>query len=147
MNKPIVMTVENLFVNLGLNLKPIGYIIQNVYFGYSVELGGGFVIHRYSRDSLSIIKVTPDVASTTLTNLLKCLAGGKEAGGFNAIISSGCCGWFAGQLEKEMTVGDWLILLVEEDFIFRVPIEERHYAILSLLGIAAEQTAINIGNA
>jgi putative transcriptional regulator len=140
------MDLDDLFLTLGIDAIKNRYRRHNVLFGGPVETECGFVIHRYSRDWRSTIRVTSGMALTTSTDILESIAGGTEIGGFDALISLGCCGWSEGQLEKEIKMSAWLVVPAREELMFKVPIEERYDTALSSLGIKPEQISIKTGH-
>ena len=51
------------------------------------------------------------------------------------LVSLGCSGWGAGQLEEEIARNGWLTVVADPRIIFDLPIEERFTAAFKLLGI------------
>ena len=145
-NKPIDVDIDDLFLTLGINTKKNRYRGHDVFFGGPVETECGFIIHRYSRDWRSTIRLTSGMALTTSTDILESIAHGTEIGDFDALISLGCCGWTEGQLEKEIKMSAWLVVPAKAELMFQVPIEERYDSVLSSLGIKPEQISIKTGH-
>jgi putative transcriptional regulator len=145
-NKPIDMDIDDLFLTLGINTKKNRCRGHDVFFGGPVETEYGFIIHRYSRDWRSTIRLTSGMALTTSTDILESIAHGTEIGDFDALISLGCCGWAEGQLEKEIKMSAWLVVPAKAELMFQVPIEERYDSALSSLGIKPEQISIKTGH-
>ena len=144
-NKPLDIDINDLFLTLGINTKNNRYRGQNVFFGGPVETECGFVVHRYSRDWRSTIRVTSGIALTTSLDILESIADGPELEDFHALISLGCCGWSEGQLEKEIKMSAWLVVPARAELMFQVPIKERYDTALSSLGIKPEQISIKTG--
>jgi putative transcriptional regulator len=140
------MDIDDLFLTLGINTKKNRCRGHDVFFGGPVETECGFIIHRYSRDWRSTIRLTSDMALTTSTDILESIAHGTEIGDFDALISLGCCGWAEGQLEKEIKMSAWLVVPAKAELMFQVPIEERYDSALSSLGIKPEQISIKTGH-
>jgi len=145
-NKPIDMDIDDLFLTLGINTKKNRYRGRDVFFGGPVETECGFVIHRYSRDWRSTIRLTSDMALTTSTDILESITHGTEIGDPDALISLGCCSWSEGRLEKEIKMSAWLVVPAKAELMFQVPIEERCDSALSSLGIKPEQISIKTGH-
>ncbi|MBP0598396.1 YqgE/AlgH family protein [Herbaspirillum sp. LeCh32-8] len=144
-NKPTDMTMDVLFdrINLKLEIKPdTPDAMPEVYrrpvmFGGPVQVERGFVLHsalapeadKYS----STLQVTDDISLTTSKDVLEAVAHGD--GPQRVLVSLGCSGWSAGQLEDELGRNGWLTVKADPAIIFEMPVEERFTAALALLGI------------
>ena len=73
-NKPIDMDIDDLFLTLGINTKKHRYRGHDVFFGGPVKTECGFIIHRFSRDWRSTIRLTSGMALTTSTDILESIA-------------------------------------------------------------------------
>jgi putative transcriptional regulator len=65
--------------------------------------------------------------------VLEAVAGGD--GPKRILVSLGCSGWSAGQLEEEIGRNGWLTVRADPAIIFDLPIEDRFFAAMKLLGI------------
>lgn len=144
-NKPTDMTMDVLFdrINLKLEIKPdTPDAMPEVYrrpvmFGGPVQVERGFVLHsalapedgKYS----STLQVTDDISLTTSKDVLEAVAHGN--GPQRVLVTLGCSGWSAGQLEDELGRNGWLTVKADPAIIFELPVEERFTAALALLGI------------
>lgn len=136
-NKPTDMTMEVLFerIDLKLEIRPNQRLMAEkpVMFGGPVQVERGFVLHTPLDQFSSMIRVTDEIALTTSKDILEAVASGKGPGKF--LVSLGCAGWSAGQLEDEIIKNGWLTVDADPSIIFDLPIAERFVAAVKLLGI------------
>ena len=136
-NKPTDMTMQVLLERIDLTLeivprrKPIGRKL--VMFGGPVQIERGFVLHTPLGAFSSMMAVTDQIALTTSKDVLEAVASG--AGPERILVSLGCSGWSAGQLEEEIGRNGWLTVRADPSIIFDMPIEQRFTAAMGLLGI------------
>lgn len=134
-NKPIDIKLKNLFekVELALDRDELGE--QPVFFGGPVQTERGFVLHEPMGEGepfSSTMAVPGGLAMTTSRDVLEALAGG--AGPKKVLITLGCSGWSAGQLEEELARNGWLTVNADPAVIFDTPVEKRYDRAVSLLG-------------
>jgi putative transcriptional regulator len=140
-NKPTDMTMDVLFDRISLKLEIVAdadefrpsTITRPVMFGGPVQIERGFVLHSPSATFSSTLMVTPDIGLTTSKDVLEAVAHGD--GPPQVLVSLGCSGWSAGQLEEEIGRNGWLTVAADPAIIFDLPYEERFVAALKLLGI------------
>jgi putative transcriptional regulator len=147
-NKPTEMSMEVLFDSIDLTLEihsssdqagasmhlPSSLIgDQPVMFGGPVQVDRGFVLHSPGSRYSSTLEVSDRVAMTTSKDVLESVATG--CGPNRWLISLGCAGWSAGQLEAEISRNGWLTVMADPNIIFDLPIDERFNAAIRLLGI------------
>jgi len=138
-NKQTDMTMEVLFerIDLKLEISPqrvaTGFDKKPVMFGGPVQVERGFVLHAPHGNFSSMMKVTDDVALTTSKDVLEAVAAGDGPG--RMLVTLGCSGWSAGQLEDEISRNGWLTVRADHNIIFDLPVEERFAAAMKLLGI------------
>ena len=136
-NRPTDMTMDVLFERLDLSLE----IIPNdlikpqvpVLFGGPVQVERGFVLHAPSADYNSSLTVSDDVSLTTSRDVLEAAAQGN--GPRRLVVTLGCAGWGAGQLEEEILRNGWLTVRADPAVLFDTPSAERFVAAMNLLGI------------
>jgi putative transcriptional regulator len=92
-----------------------------------------------------MMKVTDDIAMTTSKDVLEAVAVGE--GPRRLMVSLGCSGWSAGQLEEEICRNGWLTVRADPSIIFDLPIEERFTAAMKLLGIDPTMLTGDAGHA
>jgi len=148
-NKATDMTLDLLLDRIDLSLEieagrvPVDK--KPVMFGGPVQVERGFVLHSPHGPYSSMMKVNEDVALTTSKDVLEAVAVGT--GPQRLLVSLGCSGWSAGQLEEEIVRNGWLTVRADPAIIFDLPIEERFAAAMKLLGIDPMTLAGEAGHA
>lgn len=136
-NKVTDMTMDTLFERIDLRLEisasGISHDKEPVMFGGPVQVERGFVLHAPPGPYSSMIKVNDDVALTTSKDVLEAVGSGSGPQKF--LVSLGCAGWGAGQLEEEIARNGWLTVAARREIIFDTPVEARFIAALKLLGV------------
>lgn len=136
-NRPTDMTMDVLFerLDLSLEISPHGRALADgpVLFGGPVQVERGFVLHAPCADYSSSLRVSDEVALTTSRDVLEAAAEGR--GPDRMIVTLGCAGWSAGQLEDEILRNGWLTVKADPAILFDTPIAERFAAAMHLLGI------------
>ena len=148
-NKPTDMTMQVLFerVDLTLEINPLQPTLPDnpVMFGGPVQLERGFVLHSPQGVFSSMMQVTDQIALTTSKDILEAVAGGS--GPARLLVTLGCAGWSAGQLEEEIIRNGWLTVSADPSIIFELPVEQRFTAAIRLLGIDPNMLAAEAGHA
>nr|WP_150118632.1 YqgE/AlgH family protein [Collimonas fungivorans] len=151
-NKPTDMTMQVLFdrIDLKLEISPgLGFddpiADRPVMFGGPVQVERGFVLHAPIKSYSSTLKVTDQIAMTTSKDVLEEVAHGS--GPQRILVSLGCSGWSAGQLESEIVHNGWLTVAADPAIIFELPIAERFAAAVNLLGISPYMLTAESGRA
>ncbi|MEO6361708.1 MAG: YqgE/AlgH family protein [Caldimonas sp.] len=151
-NKPIDITLKNLFEKVELSLDREDYAAQPVYFGGPVQTERGFVLHEPidagdgdEAPYNSSLKVEGGLEMTTSKDVLEAIASGS--GPKKVLVTLGYSGWAAGQLEEEMSRNGWINVDAEPGIIFDTPVGERYVKALSLLGIDAGMLSADAGHA
>ncbi len=136
-NRPTDMTMDVLFERLDLSLEitPHDQVMPQVpvLFGGPVQVERGFVLHAPSADYNSSLTVSDDVSLTTPRDVLEAAAQGN--GPRRLVVTLGCAGWSAGQLEDEILRNGWLTVRADPAILFDMPSAERFTAAMNLLGI------------
>ncbi|MDP9107513.1 MAG: YqgE/AlgH family protein [Pseudomonadota bacterium] len=148
-NKPTDMTMQVLFerVDLQLEINPQHPTLPDhpVMFGGPVQLERGFVLHSPVGMFSSMMQVTDAIALTTSKDILEAVAAG--GGPQRLLVTLGCSGWSAGQLEEEIIRNGWLTVSADPSIIFDLPVEQRFTAAMRLLGIDPNMLAAEAGHA
>jgi putative transcriptional regulator len=155
-NKPTDMTMDILFerIDLELEIAPdlSAFDHKPVMFGGPVQVERGFVLHsctgqagQFASPFSSMMKITDEIALTTSKDVLEAVASGR--GPKHILVTLGCAGWSAGQLEDEIARNGWLTVPADPSIIFDMPIEERFAAAMKLLGIDPLTLAGEAGHA
>ncbi len=153
-NRPTDMTMDVLFERLDLELEisphtrlPAGPVM----FGGPVQVERGFVLHAPEPDHAthaaysSSLAVSGEVALTTSRDVLEAVAEGR--GPRRLLVTLGCAGWSAGQLEDEILRNGWLTVKSDPSILFDTPIEARFAAAMHLLGIDPNRLTGDVGHA
>jgi putative transcriptional regulator len=149
-NKPIDITLRNLFEKVELSLDREDLAEAPVYFGGPVQTERGFVLHEPTGADAegsynSSLKIEGGLEMTTSKDVLEALANG--AGPKKVLVTLGYSGWAAGQLEDEISNNGWINVAAEPRIIFDTPVAERYDKALSLLGIDAGMLSSAAGHA
>jgi len=148
-NRPTDMTMDVLFdrLDLSLEINPHGPASARgpVMFGGPVQVERGFVLHAPAADYNSSLNVSGDVSLTTSRDVLEAAARGE--GPSRLLVTLGCAGWSAGQLEDEILRNGWLTVRADPAILFDTPVEERFAAAMSLLGIDPTMLSGEAGHA
>jgi putative transcriptional regulator len=148
-NKPIDIKLKNLFEKVELTLAQVDLAEQPVYFGGPVQTERGFVLHESLSDTRaaynSTLAIPGGLAMTTSKDVLEAMADG--GGPRKVLITLGCSGWQAGQLEDEIGRNGWLTVGADPVVIFDTPIEARYHRALSLLGFDPRMLSQEAGHA
>jgi putative transcriptional regulator len=149
-NKPIDITLKNLFDRVELSLDREELARLPVYFGGPVQTERGFVLHEAQADSEpalynSTLTVPGGLSMTTSKDVLEALANG--AGPSRVLVTLGYSGWDAGQLEEEIGRNGWLTVDADPQVIFDTPTEQRYQRALSLLGFDPRMLSADVGHA
>jgi putative transcriptional regulator len=136
-NKATDMTMDTLFDRIDLQLEiatsGIAHDKEAVMFGGPVQVERGFVLHAPAGPYSSMLKVNDEISLTTSKDVLEAVGSGNGPQRF--LVSLGCAGWGAGQLEEEIARNGWLTVAASREIIFDIPVEARFAAALKLLGI------------
>ena len=150
-NKPIDITLKNLFEKVELSLDRDDFAELPVYFGGPVQTERGFVLHEpqsaENGDSPynSSLRIAGGLEMTTSKDVLEAISSG--AGPKKVLVTLGYSGWGAGQLEEEMSRNGWINVDAEPGIIFDTPVSQRYGKALSLLGIDASMLSSDAGHA
>jgi putative transcriptional regulator len=147
-NKPIDIKLKNLFEKVELPLDRAELAEQPVFFGGPVQTERGFVLHEATAGDAaysSTIVVPGGLEMTTSKDVLEAMSQG--AGPKRVLITLGCSGWSAGQLEDELGRNGWLTVDADPAIIFDTPVEQRYERALSLLGFDPRMLSQQAGHA
>jgi putative transcriptional regulator len=148
-NKPIDITLANLFEKVDLTLSGSDLAEQPVYFGGPVQTERGFVLHEPqghdAQTFSSTLQVPGGLEMTTSKDVLEALSHGQ--GPKRVLVTLGYSGWSAGQLEDEIGRNGWLTVAAQPDIIFDTPVDQRYDRALGLLGIDPRMLSQEAGHA
>ena len=148
-NKPIDITLANLFEKVDLSLEGNDLAEQPVYFGGPVQTERGFVVDgphgRQAQAVHATLQVPGGREMTTSQDVLEAMSHGQ--GPRRVLVTLGYSGWSAGQLEDEIGRNGWLTVAAEPGIIFDTPVAERYDRALGLLGIDPRMLSQEAGHA
>ena len=148
-NKPIAMTVADLFEKIELSPPRTELAERAVFYGGPVQTERGFILHEPLDEQgghyNASLAVTGGLEMTTSRDVLEALSNG--AGPKRVLVALGYSGWAAGQLEEEIGRNGWLTVEASHDIIFDTPIELRYERALGLLGVDPRMLSQDAGHA
>ncbi len=148
-NKPISLTVGNLFEKVELSLPDESLAARPVFYGGPVQTERGFVLHERLDEQgghyNATLAIPGGLEMTTSRDVLEALSHG--AGPRKLLVTLGYSGWAAGQLEEEIGRNGWLTVDAAPEIIFETPVEQRYERALGLLGIDPRMLSTEAGHA
>tara|TARA_B100000029_G_C17461229_1_gene918592 strand:- start:493 stop:1017 length:525 start_codon:yes stop_codon:yes gene_type:complete len=116
-NKPFEKPeLKVLFQKLLKDQDKIIKIIPKVYFGGPVLIEHGIVVHSSSYKSEDSMEISEEFSITSSRKILQDIADGNGPKQYKLML--GHAGWEAGQLEREIENGDWLMQSTSYNFVF-----------------------------
>ena len=132
-NRPISLTLSELFAQINMQLNQNELEDMLVHFGGPVQTDRGFVLHEPNGVWQSTLHINDKVGLTTSKDILQAV--GEGVGPRHLLVTLGYAGWSEGQLEQELSQNAWLSVPADERIMFDLPAEERLTAAMALLGI------------
>lgn len=132
-NRPISLTLSELFAQINMPLNQNELEDMLVHFGGPVQTDRGFVLHEPNGEWQSTLHINNKVGLTTSKDILQAV--GEGVGPRHLLVTLGYAGWSEGQLEQELSQNAWLSVPADERILFDMPAEERLPAAMALLGI------------
>lgn len=144
-NRPIDMSLEDLFERIDMSLESPRFQGQPVYFGGPVQTDRGFVLHRPVGSWQSTLAVNAHVGLTSSRDILQAVA--RDGKPQDILVSLGYAGWAAGQLEQELAQNAWLTVPAKPHILFEQPYEDRLASAMELLGVDFTRLIEDAGHA
>jgi putative transcriptional regulator len=132
-NKPISLTLGNLFEKVELSPPAEPLADSPVFYGGPVQTDRGFVLHEPQGNWQSTLRVREAIGLTTSKDILEAV--GRGEGPSRMLVTLGYAGWSPGQIEHEISQNAWLTVEARDAIIFDLPAEERLPAAMELLGL------------
>jgi putative transcriptional regulator len=104
-----------------------------VHYGGPVDPGASFVLHSRDYHSSGTMDVKGGVAVTGSSEVLRDVAAGR--GPARSLLALGYAGWGAGQLEREITTGSWIVVDADPAILFDDHAETKWQRALARRGI------------
>lgn len=145
-NKPMELTLQNLFERVDLSLSSEQLAATPVLYGGPVDTNRGFVLHNQTDKSYdSTLQVREGLSLTMSKDVLEAVAEGE--GPPKLVVTLGHSSWGEGQLEQELSLNAWLTVPADPSIVFDVPHNERLGAAMHLLGIDPMMLSDQVGHA
>lgn len=116
-----------------------------IYFGGPVDTNQGFILHTPDATYPGTFKHESGICFSAGMELLKDI--GSGCGPEKLLVSMGCAGWSAGQLEQELEAGSWIIAPASPKLLFDTPNDEKWGVAAASLGIDFSRLSSTVGHA
>ena len=135
---------KDLYKELGLDFveEEAG---KQVYIGGPVHIGEVFILHAPPFEWEGTVLINNELAVSNTKDIIRAIAMGN--GPKKYMISLGCAGWGANQLESEIRQNAWLTVPFSNDLIFDYPDVEKWSKSVERLGINPLLLSMSAGNA
>jgi len=144
-NRPINITVGDVFEQLDLSTDNGVLNDKRALSGGPVESAQGFVLHDTDRRWESTMRISNDLAVTSSRDILEDII--KGDGPDNFLLTLGCANWAPHQLEEEMMSNAWLTCPVKNSILFELPYQQRWTAAADSLGVDLSRMSSFVGHA
>ncbi|MGV6810200.1 MAG: YqgE/AlgH family protein [bacterium] len=144
-NRPMNITLDDLFTQLDIPLENDALKKINAVVGGPVQPEQGFIIHTTDKQWESTLAISDQLAVTSSRDILEDIALNKGPERF--IFALGCAGWAPGQLEDEMKENTWLTVPVDQRILFDTPFSQRWKGAAHNLGIDINLISDTVGHA
>ncbi|MFW2176686.1 MULTISPECIES: YqgE/AlgH family protein [unclassified Moraxella] len=145
-NKPIQHShITKLFEELDVNVTDPKLYQKTPLDGGPMNPEVGFVLHTGQPHWSSSFAITENVCITTSKDILYSLGIGQGVEHFELCL--GHTSWVKGQLEQEISQGDWLVMPANSRLLFEVPHAERWQVATDQLGVNFDKFSTDIGHA
>ena len=144
-NRPISLTMGELFDQIKAPLDQPELKTRPVLFGGPVQTDRGFVLHEPMGQWQSTLPINDKVGLTTSRDILQAVGQGK--GPNSLLVTLGYAGWMPGQLEHELSQNAWLSVPASEHILFDLPAEARLTAAMALMGVDYASLSDEAGHA
>ena len=118
---------------------------QPIHIGGPVESNRGFVLHTQDHMLPESLSVTHEIGLTSSIEILRDITNG--VGPTHSIVTLGCAGWYAGQLEDELAANIWLSMPASSDLVFRDTANDLWGDAYKLLGVNPANFVSDMGQA
>lgn len=143
-NRPSHVSFTALADYLNIQIKDYALADTQICSGGPVEPERGFILHSTDKKWPNTLPVSEDLALSAAFEVIQDIAHGEGPNAF--LISLGCAGWDAGQLEAEITDNAWLVCEANLDVLFNTPSELRFNAATDVLGIDMNFLSPDVGH-
>lgn len=146
-NQPSKLVIPDLMEELGITIKD-AFLSRlqdsSILTGGPVERNKGFILHEAGTEWDYTLPVNDDVSLSMSKDILQEIADG--GGPSRYLVTLGCAGWDAGQLEQEIGGNVWLTVPANTELLFSTDYENKASAVAALLGVSLSQLASLAGH-
>jgi putative transcriptional regulator len=132
-NRPIEVTLEELFEQLDIPSEKKSIKGMRALRGGPVQVEQGFVIHDKGKVWENTLTINDEISVTASRDILFDIAKGE--GPENFLLTLGCASWGPGQMESEIMNNSWLNCDVDKKILFNTPFKKRWRGAVDTLGI------------
>ncbi|MEY4516928.1 MAG: hypothetical protein RL180_1274 [Pseudomonadota bacterium] len=143
LNRPSAVDLQDLLSDLQIAADDVAP--HAVLEGGPLRPEVGFVLHTGQPVWHSSIAVSENVCITTSKDILEAIAQNQGVEHYQMML--GYSGWAAGQLEQELSRGDWFICEPDMALLFQLPYDQRWNAAAQKIGINMNWLSSEIGHA
>lgn len=144
-NRPIDITVGDLFKQLEIDSIEQPVLAATALNGGPVQPNQGFVLHDTSRSWEGTLQVCDNLSVTSSRDILDDIASGE--GPDNFLLALGCSSWSPGQVEDELRQNAWLTCPANSQILFNTPYDQRWTSAADILGVDVNLISDTIGHA
>ncbi|MHB1608465.1 MAG: YqgE/AlgH family protein [Acidiferrobacter thiooxydans] len=144
-NRPVDLTLGDVFQQLDIANPDPRVAGQPVYLGGPIQNNRGFVLHEPLGAYESTLAVSDTLGVSTSRDVLTAIA--NHEGPEHFLLALGYAGWGPGQLEQEIADNAWLSVPASSEILFQTPSETRWSAAAHLLGVDMAQLCGDAGHA
>lgn len=143
-NRPCTIDFTTLAAHLDITVTNPSLVDTTIFSGGPVEPERGFILHTTDQVWSNTLPITEDLALSAAYEVVEDIARGKAPESF--LISLGCAGWQAGQLEMEIADNTWLVCEADLNVLFNTPFDLRFTAATKVLGIDMNFLSPDVGH-
>ena len=144
-NRPINFTLIDIFKQLDIHVNHHQFEDRVVLAGGPVYTNQGFILHKQSGSWENSQALENGIQLTTSLDILEAIA--ENRGPRDFLVTIGCAGWGAGQLEEELAENAWLTGPISEQILFHTPYELRAHEVAKSVGIDLDLVSTDMGHA
>ncbi|MDR2212249.1 MAG: YqgE/AlgH family protein [Pseudomonadales bacterium] len=142
-NLPGHMQLREILEQLELEDQRPRAASEIVLNGGPLETGKGFVLHNDKPRWPSSLAITESLTLTTSREILAAI--GHNQGPAQFLVALGYCGWYPGQLERELSENAWLTCRANSDILFSTDFSRKPDMATATLGFSMSQLATEVG--
>ena len=144
-NKPFNdKMINDIFYQISDDFDQINDDLSNLYFGGPVYIDRAILLHDKNIYTEKSIKISNDLFISTYKKKLEDIS---KIINCNYRLFFGHAGWTKGQLENEISNGDWIFQETSNEFLFNIPAEQMWRTAIKSLGIEVSNLSGYGGNA